>query len=63
MRLGLMRINTIDATSPVPKPATAPAVLKRRQNNEKTITGRFADAATANANATRKATFAFGPRH
>src|SRR4051794_24964393 len=38
-------------------PHVAPLVLNRFQNNENRITGRFADAAIANAMATRKATF------
>ena len=40
---------------------TAPAVLNRLQKIDSTMTGRFADAATANASATRNATFAVGP--
>ena len=36
---------------------SAPAVLNRLQNSEYRIVGRFADAATANASATRNATF------
>src|SRR5919112_3412142 len=36
---------------------SAPLVLNRAQNSEYTIVGRFADAATANASATRNATF------
>ena len=59
--LGLIRINPIEASSPTASPATAPAVLNRRQKIDSTITGRFADAATANASATRNATFAVGP--
>src|SRR5205807_7045938 len=62
IRLGLTRINPIDATSPVASPVTAPTVLNRFQKIESTITGRLAEAATANARATRKATFAVGPR-
>src|SRR6266540_5248975 len=61
MILGLMMINTIEANNPVPSPATAPFVLNRLQKRERTITGRLADAATAKASATRKATFAVGP--
>src|SRR6478735_3454878 len=38
-------------------PQVAPRVLNRFQNNEYRITGRFADAAMANAIATRNATF------
>ena len=37
--------------------ATAPAVLKRRQYREYRMVGKFADAATAKARETRKATF------
>ena len=36
---------------------SAPVVLNRAQNSEYRIVGRFADAATANASATRNATF------
>src|SRR5690606_28282701 len=36
---------------------SAPVVLNRFQNSEYRIVGRFADAATANASATRNATF------
>ncbi len=36
---------------------TSPRVLNRRQNSENTIVGRFADAAMANASATRNAMF------
>ena len=36
---------------------SAPWVVKRFQNSEYTIVGRFADAATAKASATRNATF------
>ncbi len=61
MMLGPMTIRRIDATKPVPNPHTAPRVVKRFQNKDKTITGRLADAATANASATKNATFAFGP--
>ncbi len=62
MMLGLNTIKAKDEMRPVAKPHTAPAVLKRRQNNESTMTGRLADAATAKASATRNATLAFGPR-
>jgi len=41
---------------------SAPEVLNRFQNNEYRIVGRFADAATANASATRNATFWFFAR-
>ena len=36
---------------------TAPRVVKRRQYREYTMVGRFAEAATAKARATRNATF------
>ena len=36
---------------------SAPVVLNRFQNSEYSRVGRFAEAATANASATRKATF------
>ena len=61
MMLGPMKISTIDAIKPEANPQTAPEVLKRFQKIENRITGRFADAATAKASATRNATFAFGP--
>ena len=50
-------------SKPKPRPQTAPAVLKRPSKNTlSTITGRFADAATAKARPTRKAAFTLGPR-
>ena len=61
MMLGPMIIKRIDATKPVPNPHTAPRVVNRFQNKDKIITGRLAEAATANANATKNATFALGP--
>lgn len=61
MMLGPMMIKRIDATKPVPNPHTAPRVVNRFQNKDRTITGKFAEAATAKASATRKATLAFGP--
>ena len=61
MMLGLIMIRTSDASKPVASPATAPVVLKRFQKSESTMTGRLAEAATANASATRKATFASLP--
>ena len=61
MMLGEIAMSTSDEASPVPKPHTAPVVLKRLQKSDSTMTGRFADAATANASATRNATFAVGP--
>ena len=56
MMLGPMRIRTMLASRPTPRPATAPVVLKRFQKIDSTMTGRFALAATAKANPTRKAT-------
>ena len=49
MMLGLTTISASDDASPVASPATAPAVLNRRQNSDSTITGKLADAATAKA--------------
>jgi len=60
MMLDVTMISRIDAARPVPNPHTAPRVVNRFQNKDSTITGRLADAATANARATRNATFAFG---
>lgn len=42
MILGLMMISPMNAISPAARPVTAPAVLKRRQKMDSTITGRFA---------------------
>src|SRR5271170_8008264 len=61
IKLGLTRISPMEAKRPTARPATTPAVLKRRQKRERTMTGRFAEAATAKARATRKATLAVGP--
>src|SRR5215470_3191699 len=61
IRLGLITMRPIDAIRPTASPVTALAVLNRRQKIDSTMTGRFADAATANVNATRNATFAVGP--
>src|SRR5919108_3267958 len=60
--LGPTRIKAIDEINPTARPVTAPAVLNRFQNIDMRITGKFAEAATAKASATRKATLAFGPR-
>src|SRR5450755_257055 len=54
-------MSPIEASKPTPSPTTAPAVLNLRQKIESTSTGKFADAATAKASATRNATFAVGP--
>ena len=62
IKLGEIKINTSEEINPVASPATAPLVLNRRQKSDNTITGRFAEAATAKASATKKATFAVGPR-
>ena len=43
MMFGLMMISSSEDRSPTARPATAPAVLKRRQKMESTITGKFAD--------------------
>ena len=56
-----MRIRPIEANSPTASPVTAPTVLNRRQKMDKTMTGKFPDAATAKASATRNATLAVGP--
>ena len=62
MMLGPMKMSTIDPTRPqLQVRHTAPAVLKRFQKMENTITGRLAEAATAKASATRNATLAVGP--
>ena len=50
----------MEASNPTESPVTAPAVLNRRQKMDNTITGKFADAATAKASATRNATLAVG---
>src|SRR5215467_1383265 len=60
--LGLTRIRPMEATSPTASPITAPIVLKRFQKIDKTMTGKFAEEATAKAKATRNATFAVGPK-
>ena len=62
IKLGLTRIKPIEASRPTARPATAPVVLNLRQKIDSTITGRFAEAATAKAKATRNATLAVGPR-
>src|SRR5215831_17397863 len=61
MMLGLTRIRPMDASNPTARPVTAPAVLNRFQKIDSTITGRFAEAATAKARATKNATLAVGP--
>src|SRR5690606_8626004 len=50
-------ISRIADASPTYMLHSAPRVVNRFQNSEYTIVGRFADAATANASATRNATF------
>src|SRR5690349_13937877 len=50
-------ISRIADPSPAYMLHSAPRVVKRFQNSEYTIVGRFADAATAKASATRNATF------
>jgi hypothetical protein len=47
----------IAASVPTTRPATTPPVLQRFQYSVSSTTGRLADAATANASATRCATF------
>ncbi len=59
--LGPNRMSVIEASKPATKPQIAPRVVKRRQHNVSRMAGRFADAATANASATKNATLAFGP--
>jgi hypothetical protein len=59
--LGPIRISAIELTSPVARPAIAPAAVNLRQYRASRIAGRLAEAATANASATRNATLAFGP--
>ena len=54
---GLNATRTIADTSPTIIPEIAPVVLKRFQYIVNKITGRFALAATANANDTKNATF------
>ena len=61
MKSGLTRMSTMLETSPTSKPLTAPVVVKRFQKIEKTMTGRFALAATAKASPTRNATLTDGP--
>ena len=62
MMLGLMMISTIELTSPTASPATAPAVLKRRQKMREHDHRQIrADAATAKARPTRNATLTVGP--
>src|SRR5436305_9511238 len=62
IKLGLTRIKPIEASKPTARPATAPVVLNLRQKIDSTITGKFAEAATAKDKATRNATLAVGPR-
>ena len=57
MMLGLRMMSTMLLRRPTTRPSTAPVVVNRFQKMESTITGRFADAATAKASPTRKATF------
>ena len=59
---GLSNISPMELSKPASSALTAPAVLKRFQNKDNTMAGRFAYAATANAKPTRNATFAPGPR-
>ena len=54
---GDRKMSTRHEITPVYIEATAPAVLKRRQYREYRIVGKFAEAATAKARDTRKATF------
>lgn len=54
---GEKKMSTRQDTTPVYMEATAPAVLNRRQYREYRMVGRLAEAATANARETRKATF------
>ena len=57
MRLGPIKLKAMEARSPTASPVTAPPVLNFFQKMLKTMAGRLADAATANAKATKNATF------
>ena len=55
--VGLININPTDATRPVNIPATIPISVHLFQKRVQINAGIFADAAIANANPTRNATF------
>lgn len=61
MKFGPATRKPIAASNPTESPATAPAVLNRRQKIESTITGKFAEAATAIPKSARIAAFEAGP--